>query len=200
MENFNHFVDSFFTREKITEKTITQDITNLLREGFTKDYMFTTLVEQSNISRIAERKIGKLAHALRELKPDMLFVYKLMQGDETIYIGQSKGLYKRLYVHKRSKTFDRVFIHYCKSKHEMDTLENYLILKNKPKLNKDLNLWLASEFTGEEPVFEPITNTTCMFTDTLSYLEGNEKKEKYLTSSLFGVGVRNVNNIVPYWL
>lgn len=64
-------------------------------------------------------------------------VYFLINDGEIVYVGQSKLGLSRVYQH-RDKVFDGVY--YIPVKADMlDTVENYYILKFKPKYNKTLS-------------------------------------------------------------
>jgi hypothetical protein len=64
-------------------------------------------------------------------------IYLLLQGDEIVYIGQSKCLLNRLASHLRNRPheFDGFHVIEC-AVEELDSTERALIRKHQPKLNK----------------------------------------------------------------
>tara|TARA_R100000005_G_C4912519_1_gene149535 strand:- start:25 stop:702 length:678 start_codon:yes stop_codon:yes gene_type:complete len=65
-------------------------------------------------------------------------IYILFDGDEIVYVGQSKSPYSRLSSHQRDKHFNAVRLLPC-LKHRMSYWEKKLIKKYSPKLNKTHN-------------------------------------------------------------
>ena len=65
-------------------------------------------------------------------------IYVLFDGDEIVYIGQSKSPYSRLSSHQKDKHFNAVRLLPC-LKHRMNYWEKKLIKKYSPKLNKTHN-------------------------------------------------------------
>ena len=65
-------------------------------------------------------------------------IYILFDGDEIVYIGQSKSPYSRLTSHQKDKHFNAVRLLPC-LKHRMSYWEKKLIKKYSPKLNKTHN-------------------------------------------------------------
>ena len=66
-------------------------------------------------------------------------IYFLLKNNNVVYVGQSKEGMNRIYFHKFSKKdFDNFCFINCNIK-ELDELENYYIMKYKPKYNKALN-------------------------------------------------------------
>ena len=65
-------------------------------------------------------------------------IYILFDGDEIVYVGQSKSPYSRLSSHQRDKHFNAVRLLPC-LKHRMSYWEKKLIKKFSPKLNKTHN-------------------------------------------------------------
>jgi len=65
-------------------------------------------------------------------------IYILFDGDEIVYVGQSKSPYSRLSAHQRDKHFSAVRLLPC-LKHRMSYWEKKLIKKYSPKLNKTHN-------------------------------------------------------------
>lgn len=65
------------------------------------------------------------------------FIYFLIQGDEVVYVGQTKRGLSRVYSHS-DKVYDKI---YCITVEEsaLDKWENYYILKYSPMYNKKLN-------------------------------------------------------------
>ena len=73
-------------------------------------------------------------------------VYRLYEGTEIIYIGQSTNIAERIKSHRYDKIFDSY--DYCNlgTKNHMDCFEMYCILETQPKLNKGLMLNKATEW------------------------------------------------------
>lgn len=64
-------------------------------------------------------------------------VYVLWEDDEVVYVGQSTSIHTRIETHKKSgKKFNRYSYFNVKDKHEMDSVESFLIQALKPKYNK----------------------------------------------------------------
>ena len=64
----------------------------------------------------------------------MMYVYKLMDGDEVVYVGKTANPQQRVTQHRADKKFDRVFVSQCI---EADRVEKELIGHYKPKYNCD---------------------------------------------------------------
>lgn len=63
-----------------------------------------------------------------------MYVYKLMDGDEVVYVGKTANPQQRVTQHRVDKKFDRVFVSQCI---EADRVEKELIGHYKPKYNCD---------------------------------------------------------------
>lgn len=76
-------------------------------------------------------------HDLSYLVTDRCGVYIFLQGDECVYVGQSKSVFKRVTDHIRIGTFvaDRLLVQYCEE-HELLALEYDTIIKYQPTRNK----------------------------------------------------------------
>lgn len=68
-----------------------------------------------------------------------IFNYILISNNNIIYIGCSSNLYKRLYQHKRNKSFDKILLIEFENKKDAFNNENCLIKKYLPILNYNQN-------------------------------------------------------------
>ena len=75
--------------------------------------------------------------------PQNTFVYFLLNGDEVVYVGQTKNGLTRPFSHK-DKVFDSVIIKFCDIE-QLDGFEDEYIIKYKPRYNKAINhgMWVA---------------------------------------------------------
>lgn len=72
-----------------------------------------------------------------ELENNSAFIYFLIDGDEVVYVGQTKKIHNRVLEHKKDKKFTRInWIQVIKN--ELDIVESYYILLLKPKYNKTM--------------------------------------------------------------
>ena len=76
---------------------------------------------------------------LSYLVGDQCGVYIFMNGDECVYIGQSKSVFKRISDHMRVGILkvDGLLVQFCEE-HELLALEYELILKHRPTRNKQI--------------------------------------------------------------
>ena len=67
------------------------------------------------------------------------FVYKLLEDNEVVYVGQTSNIFSRIYQHQidKNKEFNSVEVIEC-AKHDVDEMEFAYICRFSPKLNKDL--------------------------------------------------------------
>lgn len=200
-ENLVEVLNIFYTRgKKLTLKSIHELAEHLLSLGYTREFLYTKFIEEYNRVRVIRSKVSNLRDFLCYIMPKVYFVYKLYdKNHQLLYIGQSCNIKERLNSHKQDKNFTHVEVSHC-DEDVVDSLENYLILKHKPPLNKTVNLILASKYEGEDPIFEPLGNVTCKFAPIVYLIKDNHKREKYLRHNDFILGVRNDNNILPYWV
>lgn len=68
-----------------------------------------------------------------------IFNYILISNNNIIYIGCSSNLYKRLYQHKRNKSFDKILLIEFENKKDAFNNEKCLIKKYSPILNYNQN-------------------------------------------------------------
>lgn len=81
-----------------------------------------------------------LTKFINKFKPKVFCVYKLLLGDEVVYVGSSHVVEDRIVTHTSDKEFDRVLVCVKDTKEEMLNTENYLIDHFKPKYNKSANI------------------------------------------------------------
>lgn len=103
------------------------------------------------------------------------FVYKLLDKEAIVYVGQTTGLDNRINQHKADKVFDSVMVIEVDSKDIMDGLESHLILKYMPQYNKTCNLELAKNFSNLDYLDD-------MFVDFYRMLKNKNEIVKYLYS------------------
>jgi predicted GIY-YIG superfamily endonuclease len=65
----------------------------------------------------------------------MYFVYYLLLSDRVVYVGSSKGIYKRLKEHKYQKQFDTIKLVSFDSARNCKRFERYEIQRLKPEYN-----------------------------------------------------------------
>lgn len=72
--------------------------------------------------------------------PKEIFVYLLLKNKKVVYVGQTTNGLNRIKQHKKNKEkdFDDFKIIKC-TKRELNELENFYIIKYKPKYNKKIN-------------------------------------------------------------
>jgi hypothetical protein len=195
-----NFLDMFYSPKNIDNSKVKLYIEDLLTEGYTKEYLFTELVEQNNKEQVYKGKSRKVVDAMQLLSPKPHYIYKLYDRGKLVYIGQTISLLERLGCHKKTKKFDDVEIYMCSFCENVDFIENGLIGKYLPELNRGLNIGCAREWGGVEPVFDNINFPTCKFIDIYGYKEDSSTNYcKYLPSYVGGVRVRNDKKIIPYW-
>jgi hypothetical protein len=77
------------------------------------------------------------SNAVRIDIPKTVFVYFLLDGDEVVYVGQTKNGMSRPLQHT-DKVFDSIYVIYCDVS-ELDYLEDKYMTKYRPKYNKQPN-------------------------------------------------------------
>ena len=77
----------------------------------------------------------------------MMYVYKLMDGDEVVYVGKTKDPQQRVAQHRVDKKFDSVFVSQCS---DVNKVEKELIGYYKPKYN----CTHRNRKVGQEPLVE----------------------------------------------
>lgn len=196
-ENIEEFIDMFYCKDKITDVMVEDRIGDLLNCGYTKEYLFTLLVEQNNTEKVYKGKAGKIVLAMYNLQPTINFIYKLYQDSELVYVGRTTAIKERLSKHRRSKKFNNTSIYLCNDTDNVDVIENGLIRKYMPPLNKSINLEMARQWDGLEPKFNHLGEPCCKFIDSTTTMI--RSMPSYLLSFKGGLCVRNDKNIKPYF-
>lgn len=114
-------------------------------KDLTLDYL-CSLVLQEDICKIKE---DVLYETINTLLPKEYVVYTLYLSGELIYVGSSYTINSRIQQHTKDKSFDNVKVCIKNTKSEMLQLEHKLISEYKPRLNKDCNLSLASQYLSD---------------------------------------------------
>lgn len=170
-----------------------------------KNYLFKSVFEEFTKHPTAKGRSTVKESVLFRLKPDLYFVYKLYCKEELVYIGFSKRVSNRLNTHLKDKEVDKIELCKCSSKEEAEHLENHLILKHKPSLNKSVNLRLARLHTTndthlfvspEDMDYDLVPAVGYLFTENT---QGKHNKHKYFYSRSCKIYIRNNDNIKPYW-
>lgn len=111
------------------------------------------------------------------------FVYFLLDGDEVVYVGQTRNGLSRIYAHKKNKKFDGACVIYCDSLN-LDYMEDFYITKYKPKYNKiDNKRWCV-----------PIGSAVYRINDDLNIKENCITKKKLLSIiNKLGIKIHTIN-------
>lgn len=130
-------IKEFCTSVKHRKQTKIQD---LLKDYFgkTKESDLLSAFSKFGENFPAYRKL--LTSVVKSIKPDVLCVYILKQGGDVVYVGKSSDVCVRLNTHAKDKDFNEVYIIEAKDTTTQDFCENSLILKYRPKYNKNVNL------------------------------------------------------------
>lgn len=91
----------------------------------------------------------------------MMYVYKLMDGDDVVYVGKTSNPQQRMAQHKVDKVFDSVFVSQCS---DVDKVEKELIGYHKPKYNCDFRNYSGSFVELDWELFcsaEPYVRVPC---------------------------------------
>jgi hypothetical protein len=117
---------------------LTDDFLKTLYNDATKEYVFW---------KITDEYIGKkyyrpnhLLYLCKQLEPKYFIVYQLLKDGEIVYIGKTSNIHKRLASHIKNKDFNNVLLFKCPDETYQSVLEQTLIEKYRPPLNKSLNL------------------------------------------------------------
>lgn len=174
-------IDRLFSnkRKGNTKEDIHKDW-DLLLKYYDKSYLFVMLHNAIREEKPAKSKIGIAKDLLNKAMPDIPTIYKLFHKGSLVYIGSTINLNKRVKDHKNSgKIFDEVKIALVAEKDKLK-LENYLILKEQPPLNKSIDLGFAKKWKGTEPVFKnPLDITAQLVPSTHLEYETKEYMDKF---------------------
>lgn len=117
-------------------------------------------------------------------------IYKYVENNEIIYIGQTIRLNERIYQHSKETNFinfcGKIFYFVCNNQTEMNAYEYFLINKYQPKYNKQFKNKITTNLLEPEWIqYEPKTQKVSEPTnyETISITEDN--KEEYITIKEF---------------
>jgi hypothetical protein len=108
----------------------------------TRLYVFWKVVDEYICKKY--NRPNHLLHILCNLEPKYFIVYQLLKDSEVIYVGKTTNIHKRLVAHKK-KAFNGVSLFKCPDEESQDILEQTLIEKYRPILNKALNFNLVDK-------------------------------------------------------
>ena len=170
-------IDRLFSnkRKGHTKEDINKDW-DLLVKHYDKKYLFTILHNATREEKPAKSKVGIAKDLLVKVLPDIPTIYKLFNKGELVYIGSTINLNNRAKDHRNAgKVFDEVKITLVSEKEKL-ILENHLILKEQPPLNKTVDLGLAKKWNGTIPTFKhpldveaPLIPSTHLEYETMTY-------------------------------
>lgn len=202
MEELYELVDMFYSKNKITNKDVKCNIKAVEDALITPEYTYTTLVE--NYVESSTRR-GKKTHMMNTIqyfnnKVRSPCVYKLYNEDSLVYIGKTVNLSDRICSHSETKEFDKTEAYFCNPLEDVDALENGLILKYTPALNKTVSLDKARLWEGQEPLFVPTSKIKVPLINYHKEMSMDFKKENYIRAGFLKENlVLNKKGIIPYW-
>lgn len=126
---------------------------------------------------------------MREMKEHQFYIYKYVCNDETIYIGKSTDIVRRINEHARCKGADkkftsfvnksRIYVHRCSTENEMNSLESIFIDLYKPILNDAGKSEIRSTITRDDfIVWAPYNERGFMDPNTKTQKTKNTKQNK----------------------
>lgn len=145
-------------------------------------------------------RVSAVNTILEKLRPNLEFVYRLLDNGKIVYVGQSTNVTKRIKQHKKNKDFNEVEICLCTSKMHMDQLEAYEIHKNLPKYNKEAKIHKVNAYIESGKVDSDIFKLSdkvdydlipCIPREETTYFEGYIYKYPFY--------IKNTKGIKPHW-
>lgn len=148
-ENIEMFIEQAELSSQSAKNTVedlmilSNEFLKTLTTQSTKDYVFWKIVDEYIIKKY--KRPNHLRNIYCKLEPKYFIVYQLLREDELMYVGKTIDIHKRLSSHLKDKDFNKVLLTRCETEKEQDTLEQTLIERFRPKLNKALNINLVDD-------------------------------------------------------